>query len=186
MTGLKPAIFVDKDGTLVENVPYNVNPELLQFRPGALQAMADLAQQGYELVVVTNQSGVARGYFSEAELLVLRDALARRLREEAGVQLRGFQFCPHQASPDGAPVCVCRKPLPGMIEEAGDLYDIDLARSWMIGDTLDDVEAGSGAGCRTILYDSGGETVWKPGPGRAPSARCTAWEEVVRIILEPA
>lgn len=181
-----PGIFVDKDGTLVENVPYNVDPALLRFQPGVLQALAALASSGFAIVVVTNQSGVARGYFTCAQLGDLRDALASRLAEEAGVRLKGFQFCPHEPDAQGRPACPCRKPMPGLLLEASRLYGIDLKRSWMIGDTLDDVEAGRRAGCKTILYDSGGETLWRAAPLRRPWRRTTDWAEAARIILTQA
>lgn len=181
---LGSAIFLDKDGTLVENVPYNVDPARVAFMPGALRALATLASLGFMLVVVTNQSGVARGRFTEAELLELRDALARRLEEEGGVELAGFQYCPHAADEQDQPTCACRKPKPGMLLKASQLHGIDVARSWMIGDTLDDVEAGWRAGCKPILFESGGETVWRDSPLRRPFARASDWGEVTRIILE--
>lgn len=178
----RAAVFVDKDGTLVDNVPYNVDPALLRFRPGAPQAMAALSRRGFDIVIVTNQSGLARGLFTLDELLTLRDALYQRLLDASGVRLRGFLFCPHGVDADGQPLCLCRKPLPGMLHEARDMYGIDLQRSWMIGDTLDDVQAGHHAGCRSILYDSGGETLWRAGPGREPFARTTDWSAVEAII----
>lgn len=181
---LRPAIFLDKDGTLIDNVPYNVDPALLTFRPGAVQAMALLAARGYMIVIVTNQSGIARGCFTRAQLMELRDALARRLAEEGHVYLKGFQFCPHGPDEHGRPTCLCRKPRPGLLLEAAMLYGIDLERSWMIGDTLDDVEAGRRAGCKTILYDSGGETLWRNTPLRKPHAHVFHWSEVSRFILE--
>ncbi|QXL85809.1 HAD family hydrolase [Comamonas sp. NLF-1-9] len=181
-----PGIFVDKDGTLVENVPYNVDPDLLKFKPGALRALAALAARGFAIVVVTNQSGVARGYFTRTQLTRLRDALARRLAEEAGVRLKGFHFCPHEPDAHGRPTCSCRKPRPGMLLEASRMHGIDLERSWMIGDTLDDVEAGRRAGCRTIFYDSGGETRWRMAPLRYPWSLTTDWWDAARLILAQA
>lgn len=181
-----PAVFVDKDGTLVEDIPYNVDPARLAFKPGAPQALAALAAQGFMIVVVTNQSGIARGYFTRAQLAALRDALARRLAKEAGVHLAGFQFCPHAPDAWGLPICGCRKPRPGLLLEARWLYGIDLGRSWMVGDTLDDIEAGRRAGCRTLLYDTGGETVWRDTPLRRPLHRTADWAEVARIVLAHA
>lgn len=181
----RPAVFIDKDGTLVENVPWNVDPARLRFQPGALPALVALAAAGYALVLVTNQSGLAEGRFTLGEFELLRLALETRLREQAGVCLAAFEYCPHAAAPDGAPACICRKPAPGMLLHAAHAQRLDLARSWMVGDTLDDVEAGHRAGCRAILLDTQGETLWRRGPGREPDALVTGWDEVVHTILAP-
>lgn len=164
------AIFLDKDGTLVENVPYNVNPALIELSRHAGPGLQLLRQLGYALFVVTNQSGVARGLFTEAALGPVEHRLAERLAQY-GVTLDGFYYCPH--SPDGvvsryAISCTCRKPMPGMLLRAAREHGIDLAASWMIGDILHDVEAGRRAGCRTVLIDNGNETEWKLSPSRTP------------------
>ncbi len=164
------AIFLDKDGTLVEDIPYNVNPALLELTWQAGQALQLLKELGYAVFVVTNQPGVARGLFTEAAL----EALEKRLSEllaQYGVALDGFYYCPHSA--DGtveryAVSCTCRKPMPGMLFRAAHEHGIDLAASWMIGDILNDVEAGRRAGCRTVLIDNGNETEWKMSAHRAP------------------
>ena len=179
----RPAIFVDKDGTLVRDVPYNADPALLQFLPGARESLAALAHAGHPLVVVSNQSGLARGCFTRAQFAELQAALERRLHDEAGVNLLDVIICPHAPGRDGMPACLCRKPAPGMLLRAARRHQLDLARSWMVGDTLDDVEAGHRAGCRTVLLDSGGETRWRLTPLRLPYARCTKWDEVVHTIL---
>lgn len=164
------AIFLDKDGTLVENVPYNVNPALIALTWHAGQGLQLLQQLGYALFVVTNQSGVAKGLFTEAALGPVEHRLAERLAQY-GVHLDGFYYCPH--SPDGAigryaVPCTCRKPMPGMLLRAACEHGIDLARSWMIGDILHDIEAGRRAGCRTVLIDNGNETEWKLSALRTP------------------
>lgn len=179
---MRSAVFIDKDGTLVRDVPYNVDPARLAFQPGACAALAQLAEAGFALVVVTNQSGLARGRFTAAQFEQLRAALCERLLEH-GVVLDAFMVCPHAPGADGAPTCACRKPAPGLFLEAARRCRIDLKRSWMVGDILDDVEAGHRAGCRSVLFDSGGETRWLRGPGRTPDARVTTWPEVTRLIL---
>jgi histidinol-phosphate phosphatase family protein len=179
----RPALFIDKDGTLVENVPYNADPARLRFMPGALEALADLALAGHALVLVTNQSGLARGYFGRAQLTVLLDALQYRLWDQAGLRLDALMVCPHAPGPDGAPACLCRKPAPGMLIRAAREHRLDLARSWIVGDTLDDVEAGHRAGCRAALLDSGGETVWRRSPMRTPDLHCHGWAELTRALL---
>jgi histidinol-phosphate phosphatase family protein len=164
------AIFLDKDGTLVEDRPYNVDPALIQLQGGAVEGLRLLRRAGYRLIVISNQSGVARGYFPESALV----AVERRLREllaAAGIGLDGFYYCPHH--PDGSVerytrICRCRKPAPGLIEQAAADHDVDLASSWFVGDILDDVEAGRRAGCRTVLIDNGNETEWRHGALRRP------------------
>lgn len=184
-TPLRPAIFIDKDGTLVEDVPFNVDPAQLRFVPGAAEALHALQQEGYALFVATNQSGLARGLFTRAQFARLQHGLERRLRDGAGVTLTDFLVCPHAASPSGGPMCLCRKPAPGMLLRAARRHRLDLAKSWMVGDTLDDVEAGRRAGCRAVLLDNGGETVWRRTPMRKPDAVCRGWDAVAHQILAP-
>jgi D-glycero-D-manno-heptose 1,7-bisphosphate phosphatase len=164
------AVFLDKDGTLVEDVPYNVDPAHIRLTPGAAEGLRRLHAAGYPLFVVSNQSGVARGYFPEAALAVVEGRL-RELLHEAGVELAGFYYCPHH--PEGivaeyAVACDCRKPAPGLIERAAREHGLDLARSWFVGDILDDVQAGRAAGCKTVLLDNGHETEWVLTPERQP------------------
>ena len=170
MRGMKRAVFLDKDGTLIDDVPYNVDPALLKLAQGAGPALRLMQQMGYRLIVVSNQSGVARGLFDEAALPPLFSALGDMLARE-GVTLDGCYWCPHH--PQGAAAgyaieCGCRKPLPGMLRQAAQEHGIDLARSWMVGDILNDVEAGRRAGCRTVLIDNGNETEWLRSPLRTP------------------
>ncbi len=176
-----PDIFLDKDGTLVKDVPYNVNPALLNFTPHAIEGLRLWRDAGYRLVVVTNQPGVGRGLFTADALARLHQALAERL-ERAQVTIDGFFACLHLPE-DG---CDCRKPRPGLILEAARMLDIDLGRSWMVGDILNDVEAGHRAGCRSVLLDVGHETEWLPGPLRTPEHRCTDLLQAARATLHPA
>ena len=181
----RSAVFIDKDGTLVDDVPYNVDPERLSFKPGVFDALRLLKDGGYALVVVTNQSGLASGRFSAAQFDALRDALCEQLRMRS-ITLDAFMVCPHAPAEDGSPACECRKPAPGLFLGAAQRLHIHMATSWMVGDILDDVEAGHRAGCRSVLFDSGGETLWRRGPGRRPDVRATTWADVARIILAPA
>ena len=166
----QPAVFLDKDGTLVENLPYNVDPARIRLAPDAIAAAQKLHTHGFVLLVVTNQAGVALGKFEERAL----ERVERRLQEllgEAGVPLAGMYWCPH--FPAGVVAryaidCACRKPNPGLLWAAARDHGLDLARSWMIGDILDDVEAGRRAGCRTVLLDNGHETQWRLSSLRLP------------------
>lgn len=179
----RPAVFLDKDGTLVEDVPYNVDPARLRLVAGAGECLRRLRAAGYLLVMVTNQPGIALGKFSRADLERLRVALHERLADD-GVSLDGFYFCPHAAGERG-PRCACRKPRPGMLVRAARELDIDLSRSWMAGDILDDIEAGRRAGCRTALVDVGSETCWQPAAHRVPHAWVSNLRALADAIVEP-
>jgi D-glycero-D-manno-heptose 1,7-bisphosphate phosphatase len=165
----RKAVFFDKDGTLITNVPYNVDPRFVFFAEGAELCLTLLHKAGYKLVIVSNQSGVARGYFKEEALAPVAERL-NGMFEEVGVPLLGFYYCPHH--PEGsvsayAIPCSCRKPAPGLLLRAAADHEIDLSGSWVVGDILDDVEAGAKAGCRTALV-KGGETEWHLSPPRTP------------------
>jgi D-glycero-D-manno-heptose 1,7-bisphosphate phosphatase len=156
---MTPAIFLDRDGTLVEPRHYPARPEDLVLWPGIGPRLRHLQQGGFRLVVITNQSGIARGYFDESDLDRMHDHLRSMLARD-GVTLDAIEHCPHH--PDGvvanlAITCACRKPAPGMILRAAERLGIDLTHSWFIGDILDDVEAGNRAGCRSLLVDLGTE-----------------------------
>jgi histidinol-phosphate phosphatase family protein len=178
----KKAVFFDKDGTLVVDRPYNVDPGLMELMPDAGLALGRLARAGYALFVVSNQPGVELGRFREAQLEGVWRYLDEAARREGAPGFEGFYFCPHlplQAKPD----CECRKPRPGLLLRAAREHGIDLERSWMVGDILNDVEAGKRAGCRAILLDSGGETEWALGPDREADAIVRTLGEVVDVIL---
>ena len=179
------AVFLDKDGTLIEDVPYNVDPARIRLMPGAREAVVELARAGFRLVVVSNQPGVGLGYFP-VEALGAVERRLRQLLEAAGVRLLGCYFCPHApVTPGEADACGCRKPAPGLLIRAARDHDIDLRSSWMVGDILDDVEAGRAAGCRTVLVDTGGETEWRRAPARTPHAVVNDLRAAARIICSP-
>jgi len=178
------AVFLDKDGTLVEDVPYNVDPARIRLMPGAVQGLQRLHEAGYRLVVISNQSGVARGFFPIGALTGV-EARLRELLDGAGVPLAGFYYCPHH--PGGtvagyAVACQCRKPEPGLILSAARDLGIDPARSWFVGDILDDIEAGHRAGCRAVLLDNGHETEWVITPARTPDHKAANLIEAARLI----
>ena len=179
---LRPCLFVDKDGTLVENASNNADPLLLRFMPGAGEALAKLQRAGLALVIVTNQSGLARGRFTRAEFARLQHALLQRLQQEFDVRIDGVEVCPHAPDDEGRPACLCHMPAPGMLVRAAHRHGLDLARSWMVGDTLDDVEAGHRAGCQGLLFDTGGETVWRRSPLREPDARFFDWPALADYV----
>jgi histidinol-phosphate phosphatase family protein len=185
---VRRALFVDKDGTLIEDLPYNVDPRRITLTPGIITLLRAAAAAGFRLIVVSNQPGVALGRFPASALA----AVAARLDEllaRAGLVLDGCYFCPHRPAPPGTASharCACRKPLPGLILQAARAHRIALGASWMIGDILDDVEAGRRAGCRTILLDRGHETEWRRGPLRVPDLIVRRPEEAVPALLARA
>jgi D-glycero-D-manno-heptose 1,7-bisphosphate phosphatase len=178
------AVFLDKDGTLIEDVPYNVDPRLIRLGRGAPEGLPLLHRAGFRLIVISNQSGIARGRFAEEALEAVRERL-RQLLGDLGVPLAGFYYCPHHPEghvPRFAIACSCRKPEPGLIFSAAREHGVDLNRSWFVGDILDDVEAGRRAGCRTVLLDNGHETEWRSSPLRQPDVVASDLAEASRII----
>ncbi len=150
--------FIDRDGVLIEERGYAYRIEDFAPLPGAIGALRELQAAGYRLVVVTNQSGIARGLYSEADYLAFSLHMEARLQAE-GVRLDAVEYCPHL--PD-APVaryrldCDCRKPRPAMLQRAAARLGIDLARSMLVGDRRTDIEAGRAAGVgRCFLVRSG-------------------------------
>jgi D-glycero-D-manno-heptose 1,7-bisphosphate phosphatase len=145
---LIPAIFLDRDGTLMVDTGYVASPAEVKLYPGTVEALAALKARGFKTVIVTNQSGIARGYFTETDY----HAVHARLLELLGPGLIDtVYFCADH--PDAG--SDRRKPAPGMLLEAARDLGLDLARSWMIGDRAGDIEAGRRAGCRTILVRTG-------------------------------
>ncbi len=151
------AVFLDRDGTINEEVGYLDRLDKLRLVPGAAEAIHLINESGMKAVVVTNQSGVARGIFDEAFV----DEVHRRLREmlgEEGASLDGFYFCPHHPTEGRGRylrMCNCRKPAPGLLLRAAEELFLDPERSYMIGDTLKDIEAASRIGARGILVRTG-------------------------------
>jgi D-glycero-D-manno-heptose 1,7-bisphosphate phosphatase len=178
-----PALFVDRDGTLVHPRHYPVRPDELCLYAGVAPELRRLQVLGMPLVIITNQAGIARGYLTEADLARMHAYLARELAA-LGVRVDGIYHCPHH--PDGvvaelAVRCRCRKPEPGMLYRAAAELGLDLERSWFLGDILDDVEAGNRAGCSTVLVDVGTESP-PPSPVRTPRFVARDTGHALRIV----
>ena len=143
----RPAVFLDRDGTIVEEVNYLSRIEDLRLFHYSLDAIRSLKENGFRVIVVTNQSGIGRGIYTEQAM----HAIHARMQEELDGAIDGFYFCPHHPEE----CCKCRKPGIGMFESARDDLDIDLNASWMVGDKKLDVDAGRNAGMATILVLTG-------------------------------
>ncbi len=179
---MRPAVFLDRDGTLNEEVDYLHKPEELALIPGAAEAVARLTAAGIPVVVVTNQSGIGRGYYGWEDFHAVMDRM-EALLHDAGGKLAGTYASPHHEKGQGAyadPDHPDRKPNPGMLLRAAEELDLDLTRSWMVGDKDIDVQAGHNAGCRAILVRTGHGATHEPGAAEhvAPSL-----QEAVAHIL---
>ena len=148
MTELRKAAFIDRDGVVNVERGFLYRVEEFAFVPGAVDALQRLQSAGYLLVVITNQSGIARGLYTVADYLRLT-AHMQRLLLAAGVRLSAVEYCPHLADaqlPEFRLDCDCRKPRPGMLRRAATALDIDMARSILVGDRATDIQAGRNAG----------------------------------------
>lgn len=155
MINVQPAIFLDRDGTLNKDHGYVYEIDQFEFIEGTIEALIELKSMGFALVLVTNQSGIARGIFSEQQFMMLTEWMDWSLADR-GVDLDGIYYCPHH--PDGKisawrDVCDCRKPQPGMLLTARDELQLDMTASYMAGDKLEDMQAGmaAGVGCNVLV-----------------------------------
>jgi D-glycero-D-manno-heptose 1,7-bisphosphate phosphatase len=153
---MRRAVFLDRDGTINREKDYLHRIDEFEFIPGSPEAVRLLNQAGFLVVVVSNQSGVGRGYYTEEDVEQLHRHIAAQLAA-GSARVDAWFYCPHHPQGKGsyALACRCRKPLPGMLHEAAARYAIDLTASVMIGDKLVDLEAGIAAGCRPILVRTG-------------------------------
>ncbi len=171
------AVFLDRDGTLIDDVGYPWDPRQVRLLDGSAAALALLRQRGYRLVVASNQSGIGRGLVTRPQAEQVHQQVVRCFAE-AGVCFDAALYCPH--TPEDH--CACRKPAPGMLQRAAADLQLDLARCFMVGDKSSDIEAGRRAGCRTILL-AGKQT---PANGEPrPDHLATHWRQVVDHILSP-
>lgn len=153
----RPAIFFDRDGTLIEEVQYLIDAANIRLVDSAVEAMKMVNESGSLCVVVTNQSAVARGQLHESELKRINDEISHRFSKQ-GARIDTVFCCPHHPSIGVDPYvvdCTCRKPKPGLLLEAAAALEIDLERSVLIGDSLRDIEAGHRGGCLSVLVLTG-------------------------------
>jgi len=158
------AVFIDRDGTISEEVGYVNHPSRFRLLPHSAEAIRTLNQAGWLAVLVTNQAGVARGYFSENMIQEVHARLVSELEQE-GARLDGIYYCAHHPTVGEPPYrldCECRKPRPGLIHRAATELDIDLAHSWMVGDRLGDVELARNAAIHSAFVLTGyGRGEWE-------------------------
>ncbi len=169
-------VFLDRDGTICEEVGYIDSAEKLSLIPGSAEAIKLLNDRGFKVVVVTNQSGVARGFFSESFLEELHAELKRRLQAQ-GAHLDGIYYCPHHPDEGKVPylrICDCRKPGSGLLLQAARDLALDLSGAYVIGDHFSDVECAHGVGARGILLLTG--------HGRQALAQRESWTRAPAFI----
>lgn len=171
----RKAIFLDRDGTLIVDTYYPRDPALVAPVEGVFEAMHQFINAGYALVVISNQSGVARGKITPEEAKAVHERFIDLFSSE-GISFTGSYYCPH----DNGDGCDCRKPNPGMLLQAARDHDLDCARSFMMGDRLSDIEAGKNAGCRTVLFES----EYVSGPTDVPDCVVTRWDDASSFVLK--
>jgi len=178
------AVFFDRDDTLISDSGYMQRPEQVNLLPGVPETLIQLKKMGYLLVVVTNQSGIARGFLTEDDLEKIHQEFKRQLAAEDAV-IDGLYYCPYH--PDGnvkdfSIESNLRKPNAGMFFQAEEDLDIDLTQSWMIGDSYRDIQAGKAAGCHTILVDVPGKIREQKPTDAEPDRKAVNLREAVNII----
>lgn len=149
---MNKAAFFDRDGTINVNIGHLHECDKLKFIPGRPELIKHYNDEGYKVIVVTNQAGIAKGYYTIEDMLRLHDYMNQQLRVYCGAHIDSFYFCPHH--PDFTGECKCRKPEPGMIKQAIREWDIDVTQSILYGDKLHDIEAGVKCGIKSILLAS--------------------------------
>jgi D-glycero-D-manno-heptose 1,7-bisphosphate phosphatase len=157
-SALRPAVFLDRDGTIAEEVGYLNHVSRFRILPRVPDAIRRLNEAQLPVIVVTNQSGVGRGYFPESLVRTIHELMTQQL-EAAGAHLDGIYYCPHTSSDD----CDCRKPKAGMLDRAAREHSIDVQRSFVVGDRHGDIELARNAGARSIFVRTGygeGEYLW--------------------------
>jgi D,D-heptose 1,7-bisphosphate phosphatase len=162
------AVFLDRDNTIIDNDGYLGDPSKVKLLTGAATALAALRSLGYRLVVVSNQSGVARGMFGEADVEAVNQEMCKQLREQAGAHIDASYYCPYHPEavlPEYRMDHDWRKPKPGMLKQAAADFGLDLSQCWMVGDMSRDIASGAAAGCRTILIKDPGHPAPEEGGG---------------------
>lgn len=167
-------IFLDRDGTIIKDFGYNPDPLKVELLPMAINALQSWKEDGWKLVLITNQSGVGRGLYTDADVKTVMDAFVNALKSN-NVVLDSIYYCPHSPEEN----CKCRKPQPGLLLKGAEDLNIDLTASIMIGDKPSDVEAGQKAGTKTIFL--GSMSIW-PDHLPLPDGNATDLFSAVKIV----
>jgi D-glycero-D-manno-heptose 1,7-bisphosphate phosphatase len=175
--GNKKAVFFDRDGTLIVDKVYLNDPDQIEYLPGVFEALRLLRDRGFSFAIVTNQSGVARGLVSISNLEEIHRRMTERFALE-GIAFVGIYYAPHAADSNHE----MRKPNPGMLQTAAIEHGIDLSQSWIVGDRMSDVEAGTRAGCRSVLLT--GEDDPSFSKFEPPTATVSTLQEMAKAILD--
>lgn len=190
---MTPAIFLDRDGVLIRDVHLLTNPDDIRIMEGIPPALRSLKEAGFRLIVISNQTVVARGLATEQEVYAIHARVECLLEQAGAPRLDGFYFCPHHPNatlPAYRVACECRKPRPGLLLRAAREHDLNLGASIVVGDRITDIIAGARAGCRTVLVQTGEheappiETVEPLDESIQPDYTCANLGEAVRWILE--
>ena len=188
---MKPAIFIDRDGVLIDESEYPiVLPEQVRLLPGVAQAMRRLNDAAWPVIVITNQAIIARGMATEEQVAQVHRRMADLLQEESGARIDGLYLCPHHPNPEQIErvaayclECDCRKPKPGLLLRAAQDMEIDLQESYFIGDSQSDVVAGHRAGVNTILLTESGKCGADQAASVGPDYRAATLSDAVQIVL---
>jgi D-glycero-D-manno-heptose 1,7-bisphosphate phosphatase len=185
MNGRRAAVFLDKRGTLAQDVFYNSDVDPIESVAGVLRGLQTLHDRGYVLIIISGQTGVAQRMFSETAFVTLVNLLGGMLARYGVPRHRCYRYLRH--TPDRvwtyAINSVCRKPRPGLLLRAAIKCGVDLQKAWMIGDLLRDMEAGKRVGCRTILVHNGDQTEWHLRTTRLPDYIVSNLEQAARVII---
>jgi D-glycero-D-manno-heptose 1,7-bisphosphate phosphatase len=187
---MRPAVFLDRDGTLIEESGYLDRLERLVFFPFSVDAVRVLNRAGFAVVVVTNQAGIARGIVPESFVAKAHDHITERLKA-GGARIDGFYFCPHYPAgviEEYRKVCDCRKPQPGLLRRAAVDLDLDVSRSFVVGDRWHDLAAGQAIGARGVLVRTGvgSKDEAAPDPAVSPAAIVDNLMDAAAWILQHA
>jgi D-glycero-D-manno-heptose 1,7-bisphosphate phosphatase len=186
------AVFLDRDGVLIRDVHLLSNCENIELFDYAPKAICELKIAGFSVIVVTNQTVIARGLASENDVIEMHSQIQCQLWQKGGAGIDRFYFCPHHPNADIQEYrmeCDCRKPKPGMLLRAAQDLDIDLSHSWMVGDRISDIVAGKAAKCRTVLVETGMhaappiDSVSPEEQAVSPDYTCADLANAVQVIL---
>jgi D,D-heptose 1,7-bisphosphate phosphatase len=176
---------IDKDGSLIPRIPLKAKHESISIEKGMTEGLKMLRKEHFLLIIISNQPGIALGHYKEGEMVQVQNKILQLLKPHH-ISINGFYYCPHHPQgtvKDYSVNCFCRKPQPGLILRAAKDFNIDLGKSWMIGDTLEVMEAGKRAGCQTMLVNNGHETKWDMNDYSMPDQEVNNFRDAALLII---